>query len=99
MAAQSTQRKSEKRKQQLTAHDRHCFDYHTQPAPFLRSAPAESPPGRSKSTAQNSRSARRRLPAVPMFASVKLNRYAFSFRTDPSSYFRYSTASPQQFQL
>src|ERR1700694_5552243 len=34
-----------------------------------------------------------------MFTRVKLNRYAFSFLTDPSSYFRYSTLKPQQSQL
>src|SRR6185312_16135330 len=49
--------------------------------------------------AQNSRSARRRFPADPMLASVKLNRYAFSLRTEPSSYLRYSTLKPQQSQL
>ncbi len=48
---------------------------------------------------QKSRSARLRFPAVPMFASVKLKRYVFSLRTEPSSYFRYSTLRPQQSQL
>src|SRR5579875_3836400 len=49
--------------------------------------------------AQNRLMARRRFPAVPMLTSVKLNRSTLSFRTEPSSYFWYSTLSPQQFQL
>jgi hypothetical protein len=50
-------------------------------------------------TRQNRRSDRRRLPADPMLINVKLNRSTPSLRTDPSSYLRYSTLNPQQFQL
>src|SRR5260370_37189297 len=49
--------------------------------------------------AQNRLAARRRLPAVPIFDSVKLNRSTVSFRTDPNSYLRTSTLNPQQSQL
>src|SRR5271170_5094745 len=49
--------------------------------------------------AQNRLAARRRLPAVPIFNSVKLNRSANSLRTEPNSYFRTSTLNPQQSQL
>src|SRR5271170_6214406 len=49
--------------------------------------------------AQNRLAARRRLPAVPIFNSVKLNRSDVSLRTEPNSYFRTSTLNPQQSQL
>src|SRR5271170_713433 len=43
---------------------------------------------------QNRLAALRRLPAVPIFNNVKLNRSAVSLRTDPRSYLRTSTLNP-----
>src|SRR3979411_2715307 len=62
--------------------------------PLATTAPTTAP-----DKAQNKLAARRRLPAVPIFDSVKLNRSTVSFRTDPSAYLRTSTLNPQQSQL
>src|SRR5260370_29161892 len=62
--------------------------------PLATTAPTNVP-----DKAQNRAAARRRLPAVPIFDSVKLNRSTVSFRTDPSAYLRTSTLNPQQSQL
>src|SRR5438445_13897547 len=62
--------------------------------PLATTAPTNVP-----DKAQNRAAARRRLPGVPIFDSVKLNRSTVSFRTEPSWYLRSSTLNPQQSQL
>src|SRR6266513_2056907 len=66
--------------------------------PLATTAPTNVPTT-APDKAQNRAAARRRLPAVPIFDSVKLNRSTVSFRTDPSAYLRTSTLNPQQSQL